>query len=75
MAARTSHTERVCPTCGATFRRHAGKSTGQCLDCASKTFESVARQSKDKKGPVYEKVVRGQLAYWSAEATRLNLGE
>lgn len=67
------YTERECPDCGARFTRRSDKPTGRCIDCAKLHFASVARQEHTKSGPVWEKITRGQLAYWTAEADRLGL--
>ena len=67
------YTERVCPDCGATFQRRSGKPTGRCIDCASDVFVAAARASVERAGPIYERVVVGQLRHWHAEAERLGL--
>lgn len=72
-AAAPGHTERECPRCGARFYRRRGKPTGRCPDCAFEVFASVVKQHREKAGPIYEKVVRGQLRYWSAEAKRIGV--
>lgn len=69
------YTPRSCPACGATFERRAGKNTGVCISCATAKLSDVARQSRDRAGPAYEKVVRGQLRHWRAEAERLGLAD
>ena len=36
-------------------------------------FQETTRQQRAKSGPVYERVVKGQLRYWIREAERLGI--
>ena len=63
----------TCVECGRVFWRRKGKRRHYCPKCgqASNVLASVSMSKRS--GPTYEKAVRGQLAFWTAEAERLGL--
>lgn len=62
-----------CAGCGAEFWQWERKYGKYCATCSADRSTRVIRANRTKSGPVYEKVVRGQLRYWLGEAARLGL--
>jgi hypothetical protein len=65
--------EVVCPGCGATYRRWKGRQRTDCPDCAAGRTIQTTFELRAKEGLAWERMVLGQLRYWTAEAERLGL--
>lgn len=63
----------VCEHCGNEFWQWEGKYIKQCSACGAARCTASITASRTKEGPGWEKVVRGQLRRWLAEAERLGL--
>ena len=63
----------ICADCGGTFWRwRRGKQT-RCVTCSELRTIDGAESMRQKRGPMYEKAVRRQFAYWAGEMERLGL--
>lgn len=62
-----------CENCGAHFRRIKGKRMHYCPQCRVQRSVTYQNAIREKAGPAYENVVRGQLRHWLDEAERLGL--
>ena len=71
----TSGTARrvVCVECGKKFTRSAHDNKTRCPTCARQRQIDAGLAGVLKQGPTYERVVRGQLRFWLAEAERLGI--
>ena len=63
----------LCVQCGKRFVRSRSSSKTTCPACAKRRQIDAGLSTITKSGPIYEKVVRGQLRYWLAEADRLGI--
>jgi hypothetical protein len=63
----------ACEDCGVIFARPKGKRLHHCADCAALRAVKAADSMQNREGPIYEKAVVKQRAYWTAEAERLVL--
>lgn len=64
---------RQCAKCGETFWRRKGKHDRHCPGCAAAIAYQAEQGQSRKEGPMYEKAVLAQLAYWTREAKRLGI--
>ena len=63
----------VCVQCGKRFVRSRTSSKTTCSTCAKRRQIDAGLATITKSGPTYEKIVRGQLRFWLAEADRLGI--
>ena len=63
----------TCVECGKRFTRSKRDNKTRCPACARQRQIDAGLAVKVKEGPTYERVVRGQLRFWLAEAERLGI--
>lgn len=62
-----------CESCGEEFWQWERQYKKRCSACGAERCVDAIEGSMHKSGPAYEKVVRGQLRHWLAEAERIGL--
>ena len=63
----------TCVECGKKFTKAARDNKTRCPACARQRQIDAGLAVALKEGPTYERVVRGQLRFWLAEASRLGI--
>lgn len=62
-----------CETCGEEFVRAKGRRRHYCPECRISRSVSAQRDAMNRHGPMWEKLVLGQLRRWTEEAEKLGL--
>ena len=65
--------EETCKSCGVRFLRAGGRRMHFCPDCKIARVMACAAQAHYKQGAYWEKMVRGQIRKWVAEARAIGL--
>jgi hypothetical protein len=71
---RTRHAVTArCSDCGGEFVKRRDDDRTYCATCGAGRQLTMAEAHRYKEGPLYERIVRGQLKHWTAEAARIGL--
>jgi hypothetical protein len=63
----------VCKSCAKKFTQWKYEYRTSCPKCSVARGDSSVEQAKSKSGPIYEKTVLKQFAYWRSEKHRLGI--